>query len=332
MILGGMSMKITNDMINPEIRRAGRIVRKVFRYKSKDTFVRMQGMLNKVRRLMRPRDLQFEEQRIKTPSNPDLRLCLIKAKEPKPDAVGLLWFHGGGYGLGAPEQDVGFFRRFINTANCVIVSPDYRLAIDAPYPAALDDCYAALLWMQQHAKELGIRDDQLFVGGDSAGGGLAAAVSLLARDKGEVNIAFQMPLYPMLDDRMITPSSKENDAPIWDSISNEVGWKMYLGELYGTEDIPAYAAAARAKDFSNLPPTYTFVGDIEPFHDETKQYIADLQAAGVEAEIDVYEGCFHAFETMCPKKPIAQRAIQKYTEKFQYAAENYFAKQPQSDE
>src|SRR5690606_30824760 len=130
---------------------------------------------------------------------------------------GVLWIHGGGYAQGVPEMSHDMYRQLIGTRDCVIVAPDYRLSIDAPYPAALEDCYEVLLWMKDHAQELGIRSDQLMVGGESAGGGLTAALAMYARDRGEVNLAFQMPLYPMIDDRMVTESAGDNNAYVWNS-------------------------------------------------------------------------------------------------------------------
>ncbi len=280
-----------------------------------------------VRKYVKPLNMVYRERFISTPDNPNLRLCICNSMNSKPDAVGLLWIHGGGYAIGTPEQDFSFMESFIAAANCVIISPDYRLSLDAPYPAAINDCYQSLLWLKEHAAELGIRDDQIFVGGDSAGGGLTASVTLMARDKGEVNVAFQMPFYPMIDDRMITASSQNNDAPVWNTRSNEVGWKMYLGDLYGTDEVPVYAAPSRETDYSGLPATYTFVGDIEPFCDETQEYITNLRNAGVPAEVDVYPGCFHAFDLLCHKSEVAQKAKAKYIEKFEYAVSNYFIPQ-----
>src|SRR5690606_17891497 len=134
------------------------------------------------------------------------------------------------------------------------------------------DCYEILLWMKNNAGSLGIREDQLMVGGESAGGGLSASLAMYARDKGLVKLAFQMPLYPMIDDRMETESAKENNAYVWNSNMNRWAWKLYLGELFGRDNVPVYAAAARAEDYSHLPPAVTFVGDIEPFRDETIEF------------------------------------------------------------
>ncbi|WP_083511884.1 alpha/beta hydrolase [Alicyclobacillus acidiphilus] len=258
--------------------------------------------------------------------NSRLRICIYKPLEPKPDVPGVLWIHGGGYAMGTPEMSAATYKRLIAQSNCIIIAPDYRLSIEAPYPAALEDCYDALLWMKGHAKELGIRDDQLMVGGESAGGGLTAALTLYARDRGEVNIAFQMPLYPMIDDRMITESSVDNNAPIWNSNLNKWAWKLYLRDLHG-EDVPAYAAPARAADFTNLPPTVTFVGDLEPFRDETIQYVARLRQVGVPVDFEMYKGCYHGFDIISPKAEVSQKATSFFLSSFQYAVDHYFAQQ-----
>lgn len=198
-----------------------------------------------------------------------LRIIVVTPKEKKENVPGLLWIHGGGYEFGVPEMDQKFMEKFIIESGCTIVSPDYRLSVESPYPAALEDCYLALKWLKENAEELSVRDDQIFVGGESAGGGLTAAVTLYARDKKEVSVAYQMPLYPMIDDRFKTKSSINNDAPLWNTKSNKIGWKLYLGDLFGSEDVPIYVAPARCTDYRNFPPTCTFVGTIETFHDET---------------------------------------------------------------
>lgn len=319
-------MKITDEMIHPELRSIGKMIRYGFHFKNENTFSHMQKILNVTRGILRPKNLQWKNYVTLSLHNDQLKFAVAKSNKPKNEAVGLLWVHGGGYALGAPEQDGGFVQKFIEATNCVVVLPDYRLSTEAAFPAALEDCYDTLLWMKDHASELGIRFDQIFVGGDSAGGGLAAAVSLLARDRGEVNIAFQMPLYPMLDDRMMTSSMQNNDAPIWDSHATQVAWQMYLKDHFQTEDVSSYAAPARATNYHNLPPTYTFVGDIEPFYDETRIYIKNLQQAGIPATMDIYPGCFHAFDQFDQTK-IAQKATINYLAHFIFATNHYFAAQ-----
>ena len=249
---------------------------------------------------------------------------LDRSEKPVP---GVLWVHGGGYQSGS-AKDI-FATRALSLVvrfGAVLVAPDYRLSRKHPYPAALHDCWAALLYLKEHAEELGVRPDQLMVGGESAGGGMAAALCMLARDRGEVNIAFQKPLYPMLDDRD-TPSSRDNHAPNWNTRRNRKAWKRYLREAYGTDLVSCYAAPARCEDYRGLPPCYTFVGDIEPFYCETVEYVRRLREAGVRAEADVYPDWFHAYDLFFPAKKIVREAIARFEEQVSYAIEHDFAPQ-----
>ena len=251
---------------------------------------------------------------------------LTRSEDPVP---GVLWVHGGGYQSGS-AKDI-FATRALSLVvkfGAVLVAPDYRLSKKYPYPAALHDCWAALLYLKEHAEELGVRSDQLMVGGESAGGGMAAALCMLARDRGEVNIAFQMPLYPMLDDRD-TPSSKDNHAPNWNTKRNKKAWRRYLRSAYGTDLVPYYAAPARCEDYSGLPPCYTFVGDIEPFYCETVDYVQHLREAGIRAEADVYPDWFHAYDLFFPAKKVVRDAIVRFEEQVQYAIDHDFAPQRQ---
>jgi acetyl esterase/lipase len=320
-------MRVKTSMINSELRTYGRIFKLL---NPTFTVSRIRIFARLTRKFLRGKSdkiLDFSEQWILQDDNSQIRICIFKPKGLSGKVPGILWMHGGGYGMGAPEQGIGMAKAFIQRKQCVMIAPDYRLSIDAPYPAALDDCYTALLWMKNNADSLGIDDSQIFIGGDSAGGGLTAAISLFARDKNEVNIAFQMPLYPMLDDRMLTDSAKDNNAPVWNSKSNYFGWKLYLGELFGKGTVPEYAAPARATDYCNLPPTATFVGDLEPFRDETILYVENLRKAGVKVSFRIFEGCYHAFEQVCPKAEISKSAIGFITSEYSYAVENYFAEQ-----
>jgi acetyl esterase/lipase len=184
------------------------------------------------------------------------------------------------------------------------------------------------VWLRDNAARLGVRHDQLAVGGASAGGGLTAAVTLYARDKGDVAVAFQMPLYPMLDDRASTESARENNVPVWDAVTNTSAWKLYLGPLSGSSDIPAYAAAARCEDYAGLPPTLTYVGDLETFLDETVAYVDNLRAAGVPVEFEIFPGAYHGFDGFVPKAAVSVQAIQLRNRWFRHAVTTYFAPQP----
>lgn len=249
---------------------------------------------------------------------------VLAPKAGAENAAGVLWIHGGGYIAGMKEmvhasRAVDLVKKF----GAVVVSPGYRLAVQRPYPAAAEDCYSALIYMKNHVRELGIRRDQIMVGGESAGGGLCAAVCLMARDRAYVNIAFQMPLYPMLDDRD-TESSRDNHGQVWNTRKNHIAWKLYLrGTPKG--HVPAYAAPARAQDVSGLPPAYTFVGDGEPFYVETLHYIEALKSAGIPADVDVYNTDIHAFDMMRPELEISKAAAEKFNRAFAYAREHYFA-------
>ena len=320
-------MNVTNKMINKQLTTVGKIYSIIMDFSNETTFRRNQKMLNRFSRGKKIKGLQCNEEWIsRKKDRSKLRILIYKSLTSKQNVAGVLWIHGGGYGIGLPELSSAMIKRLISESNCVVVAPDYRLSIDAPYPAALEDCYEALLWMKNHAKELGVRDDQLMVGGESAGGGLTAALSLYARDKGEVEIAFQMPLYPMIDDRMVSESAKENNAPVWNSKSNRMGWKLYLGDLF-EKDVPAYAAAARATDYSNLPPSVTFVGDLEPFRDETIEYVNNLRKAGIPVDFQIYKGCYHGFDIMCPNAKVSKEAVSFLSNSFRYAIKHYFAKQ-----
>lgn len=262
----------------------------------------------------------------------DIKILILRPKKnrkPKEQTPGILWIHGGGYATGMAEMV--YFTRALNLVKkygAVVVALSYRLSIEAPYPAALEDCYAALKYLKAHTEELGANSNQIMVGGESAGGGLTAALCMYARDKGEVNIAYQMPLYPMIDDRD-TESSGDNHAPVWNTKRNHSAWKIYLGDLAGG-DVPPYAAPARQADYRNLPPAYTFVGDIEPFYCETLEYIENLKKAGVEAKVDVYPNWFHAYDMMRPFRKVSKEAIAKFEEQYLYAAEHYFAENDES--
>lgn len=260
-----------------------------------------------------------------------LRLLVIRPAVAREGVTGVLWIHGGGYAIGTPEQARATAERLVAATDCVVVLPDYRLSTQAPYPAALEDCYDALSWLREHAGELGVAEDRLAVGGESAGGGLTAALSLLARDRGETALAFQMPLYPMIDDRP-TASSRDNHAPVWNTVTNEAAWDLYLGPLREESrnggDVPAYAAPARAGDLSGLPPTLTFVGDLDPFHDEVVEYVRRLREAGVPVSFRAFAGAFHGFDVVAASAPISRHARAFLLDGFRRFSATYRAPQP----
>ena len=318
---------IKTEDIHPELRIIGNLIRTVMPHFTKPFYSFANFFLDNILSGMNlATKVSFEEKYIIREDGTKLRICIYSPKKKQENVPGVLWIHGGGYAIGIPEQDFSFIQSFVLASGCVVVAPDYTNSTDAPYPAALNDCYVALLWLRDNGADYGMRSDRIFVGGDSAGGGLCAATTLLARDRGDVNIAFQMPLYPMLDDGMITASSQNNDAPIWNTKSNELGWELYLGEDYKTDNVSKYASPARETDYSNLPPTLTYVGDIEPFTDETIKYVENLKNAGVEVNFRIFEGCFHGFDLFSFTAP-AKEARKFLTDGFMYAVENYTKEQ-----
>lgn len=211
----------------------------------------------------------------------------------------LLWIHGGGYVIGKAAQDDVLCRKFARELGVTVASVDYRMAPEQPYPAALEDCYSALQWLVRLPS---VDPSRVAIGGASAGGGLAAALAILTRDRGEIGLAAQLLVYPMLDDR--TVDRKELDSPglrLWNQSSNKYGWSAYLG---GAD--PEVAVPARREDLSGLPPAWLGVGTFDLFHDEDLAYAERLKAAGVPCEVEVVEGAFHGFDGIVPKAEVSQ--------------------------
>lgn len=262
--------------------------------------------------------------RIRRKGGKSISALLLSPKSPKKNAPGILWIHGGGYLTGMKEM-VHMSRAvdLVKKYGAIVISPGYRLSFIAPYPAAIDDCYDALLYLKKHTDDLGINKNQIMAGGESAGGGLCAALCMMARDKGEVNIAYQMPLYPMIDN-FDTESSTDNHGKVWNTRRNHLAWKIYLRK-HAKKAVSPYAAPARQKDYSGLPPAYTFVGDGEPFYSETCTFVENLKKAGVEADIDIYRTNIHAFDMVKPKMPLSQKAAIQFNAHFEYALNHYFA-------
>ena len=264
---------------------------------------------------------------IPSPGGP-MKILIVQptfGKKPAMQTPGILWIHGGGYAVGMAAMI--FMSRamdLVKKHGAVVITPEYRLAGKAPYPAALEDCYAALTYLKEHADELGCCSDRLMVGGESAGGGLTAALCMYTRDKNEIQIAFQMPLYPMLDNHD-TASSCNNHGISWNTRRNHAAWKLYLRNIKG--EIPAYAAPARETNYTGLPPAYTFVGDREPFYCETLTYIEALKQSGIPAHVDVYSTGFHAFDMLLPFLWISRQAAMEFEKQYLYAAEHYIAPQ-----
>ncbi|MGQ7297111.1 alpha/beta hydrolase [Quadrisphaera sp. KR29] len=210
----------------------------------------------------------------------------------------LVYFvHGGGMMLGTRWSGAEVFLDWVERYNAVIATVEYRRAPEHQYPVPQEDVYAGLQHLAEHAEALGVNPAAGVVAGISAGAGLAASVALMARDRGGAQVAGQLLLAPMLDDRGTTCSTRQYPTGMWNAVENELAWRSLLGERYGSGEVPAYAAPARADDLSGLPPAFLEVGSAEVFRDEAVDYASRIWAQGGQAELHVWAGGFHGFGT-----------------------------------
>jgi acetyl esterase/lipase len=231
-------------------------------------------------------------------------LRLYRPAQPAERRGALLWIHGGGYVFGNAARDDPNCRQFADEAGVLVASVEYRLAPEQPFPAALDDCYTALKWL---ASRPDVDSARIAIGGASAGGGLAAALTILAHERGEVPIAFQLLVYPMLDDRTAARDGLDQSRfRMWNNKSNHFGWQAYTGLDPGRDGVPPLAAPARYEDLSGLPPAWVGVGTLDLFFDEDMTFAERLRAAGVDCESFVVEGAFHGFDYVVPRCDVAR--------------------------
>ncbi|KAF4980289.1 hypothetical protein FZEAL_3660 [Fusarium zealandicum] len=224
---------------------------------------------------------------------------------------GIYYAHSGGTICGNRFTGFKGVLRWGRETDAVCITVEYRLSPEHPYPAPLEDCYAGLVWVSENAKELGINPKQLMVSGQSAGGNMATAMTMLARDRNGPKICAQLMDSPMLDDRMETNSSHQFvHEGSWSRGSNEMAWDAYLGASRGKADVSPYAAPARATDVSGLPPAFICAGSAELFRDESVAYAQKLWAAGVQAELHIWPGGFHLYDTMVPDDPVSRGTIE----------------------
>jgi acetyl esterase/lipase len=250
-----------------------------------------------------------EDRLVPGPDGNEVPVRIYRPADADTTLPGFLFIHGGGMIIGSIDESDLECEAYAEQVGCVVVSVDYRLAPEHPYPAPVEDCYASLVWMADHADDLGIDPARIAVGGASAGGGLAAGTCLLARDRGGPDVAFQVLIYPMLDDRNESPSAREFGGILsWSHEHNRSGWAAYLGDAAGGE-VPIYAAPARADDLSGLPPTLVQVGELEVFRDEDIDYAARLLRAGVPTELHVYPRAFHAWDAFAPEAAVTMQMV-----------------------
>jgi acetyl esterase/lipase len=234
---------------------------------------------------------------------------LVRWYDPSPDGEpgpAAVFLHGGGMVLGSVAMYDHLVAGYVAASGVPFLSVDYRVAPEHPHPTPVEDCFAGLLWLVEHADELRVDAARVAVMGDSAGGGLAAGVVLLARDRG-VGVARQILVYPMLDDRTTTPDPELAPYAAWSYDDNYTGWHALLGEAVGGPDVPYSAAPARATDLSGLPPTFIDTGELDIFRDECVEYARRIAATGTSVELHVHPGCPHGFDRM--PIPVGERAI-----------------------
>lgn len=249
-----------------------------------------------------------------------LRVRVYRPRSLTAPAPVLLWLHGGGFIMGKPEIDDAACYEYAHTVGLVVVSVDYRYAPEHPFPAALDDSYAAWQWIAVQAARLNIDVQRAAIGGQSAGGGLAAALVQLAHDRAEIKPAFQLLIYPMLDDRTVDRTDIDPCGHfMWNQASNRFGWESYLRQSCGAATVPAYAVPARRADLTGLPPAWIGVGTLDLFHDEDVAYAQRLIECGVACDVLVVPGAYHGFDVVAPRTAVvgdfrrAQlAALQKY--------------------
>ena len=243
-----------------------------------------------------PTDVTIEETAIPG-ADGEIPIVIYQPPGPAPRG-GVLWLHGGGYIVGLARDDARCIE-FAEVVGCTVVSVDYRLAPEATYRESIADSFAALQWMVDNSDDLGIDARRIAIGGGSAGGGLTAGLALYNRDHLGPDVAYQLLIYPMIDDTHDTPSGHEDTCPtVWNRDVSFKAWKMYLGDEYGTDHVSPYAAAARAQDLTGLPPALVTVGTLDLFRDENIDYAQRLMAAGVPTDLLVYEGMFHGVEML----------------------------------
>jgi acetyl esterase/lipase len=231
-----------------------------------------------------------------------VRLHLPRTQDSR--RAGLLWIHGGGFVMGSPVQDDALCHLFADELGIVVAAVDYRLAPEHPFPAPLEDCYAALVWL---AARPDVDRDRIAIAGASAGGGLAAALAILADQRGEVGVQFQSLAYPMIDDRTVLCTDRDRRPfRLWDNRANRFGWESYLGRPPGSPGVSALAAPGRLSDLAGLPAAWIGVGSCDLFYDEDADFAHRLMAAGVDCTLHVVDGAYHGFDLVQPKAAVSR--------------------------
>jgi acetyl esterase/lipase len=299
------AMKDKFSKIHPELQQAARRA-PAFTFSNRNVW-----LFQLLMHLMRtPRTPEVLVENIHVPGHDGrtrIRLRVYGPKSSAPPTPVLVWLHGGGYVIGRPEMNDVCCAQYVRELGITVVSVDYRCAPKHPFPAGLEDGYSALKWIESHSQALGVDAKRIAVGGESAGGGLAASLVQLAHDRQEVRPVFQLLVYPMLDDRTALRTDVDDRSNVtWNQKSNRFGWESYLGKKCGAGDVPEYAVPARREDLSGLPRAWIGVGTVDLFCEEDMAYARRLKECGVECEIYTVRGAFHGFDRFAPQAPVAR--------------------------
>lgn len=298
-------MKRDEEKIHPELRGVWKSIPKVtFNQFSLPIF---RFLIKAMPTAAVPAEVVVKQAHICTADGYQLPLRIYKPAHHKKSSPALLWMHGGGYIFGKLEMEDANLVDFVRQLGIVVFSVDYRLAPEFPFPTPLEDCYCTLKWTHDQSEDLGIDNARIAIGGASAGGGLAACLAQLAKDRGEVFPVLQLLIYPMLDVETIQKTDFPYDSiSTWNTKSNRFGWHAYLQKAFESAEMPSYAIAARRHDLSGLPPAWMGVGDLDLFYEEDVTYAARLKEWNVDCELVIVQGAFHAFDMSHSDNPITK--------------------------
>ena len=319
-------MKFDKSKIDEELRAKGEVIHFVLPHYTKTKMKIVDKISSLIFKGKKPTDddIDYKQIYIDRKDKSKLRVCLYSNKNSKSKyQLAVLWIHGGGYAMSVPEQDLIFFKQFVKKYNAVVIAPDYTKSLEKPFPAALEDVKLAFEFIKTQAEDLKVVADKIFVGGDSAGGGLAIALSLFSRDANDQSIACCFPIYPMISLRH-TETSKNNNMPVWNTKSNDCAWKLYLNGVDKQGLDFKYAVPAEETDYSNLPPMISYVGTEDPFYAETVEFIENLKNFQIEHRFKIFEGCYHGFDVACPKAAKSKQAKEFLMESFEFAYNKFF--------